>query len=64
MRILAAVIAVALTFTNLTLARRSPGKDNSASLISVRYFRNPAYVIYSAAGFCIFLTMYAVCVAF
>ncbi|KAM5535342.1 hypothetical protein V8D89_011027 [Ganoderma adspersum] len=46
MRVLAFIVLGLIVITNLTLARRLPGKQDPGPLISVAEFKKPAYSIY------------------
>ncbi|KAN0140868.1 Major facilitator superfamily domain containing protein [Lactarius tabidus] len=60
MRIIAAILGVAMGVTNLTIRRRLPPTTLAGGLFNVNQFKSPAYTVYTAAGFVSFLGLYTV----
>ncbi|KAH9941439.1 MFS general substrate transporter [Amylocystis lapponica] len=60
MRIMGFLLIFLLGMCNLAAERRLPPKQNSGPFINLRSFRNPAYSIYTASSFVVFLGLYTV----
>ncbi|KAI0035057.1 MFS general substrate transporter [Vararia minispora EC-137] len=60
MRVFGFLLLGALAFANLVLRRRLPPKNVTGGLMNLRQFRNPAFSLYTAAGFICFLGLYTV----
>ncbi|KAI0310462.1 MFS general substrate transporter [Amylostereum chailletii] len=60
MRIIAFILLAFLGIANLVLRRRLPPTVVSGGLVDLRQFKNPAFSLYTAAGFIGFLGLYTV----
>jgi hypothetical protein len=58
MRIFGFILLVTLGFANLVLKRRLPPANVTGGLTNFRQFKNPAYSLFTGAGFICFLGLY------